>query len=180
VSQHTYTDGPFAPPYWVRVTREGNTLLGYTSPDGENWTQRGDVVTLAMTDPVLIGLALTSHNANQATSAEFSNVSFTGNVSANWEMAEIGATQPEGNTPEPLYLAVEDSGGNVAVVTSPDANVIGKSSWTEWVIPFSELGGVNLNNVAIIYVGVGDRDNPTAGGTGLIFVDDVGFGRSAQ
>ena len=174
VSQHTYTDGPFAPPYWVRLTREGNTLLGYTSPDGENWTPRGDVVTLAMTDPVLIGLALTSHNVNQATSAEFSNVSTTGNVTGAWQIAEIGATQPTGNDAEPVYVAVEDSAGNVAVVTDSDAAV--RSRWTEWLIPFSDLAGINLNNVRTIYIGVGDRDNPSAGGVGTIFVDDVGYG----
>ena len=27
-----------------------------------------------------------------------------------------------------------------------------------------------------MYVGVGDRDNPTADGTGLIFIDDIGYG----
>ncbi|MHC4520473.1 MAG: DUF1349 domain-containing protein, partial [Planctomycetota bacterium] len=179
VSQHTYADGPFAPPYWVRVTREGSTLLGYTSPDGQNWTQRGDVVTLAMTEPVLIGLALTSHNAGQATSAEFSNVSFTGNVSAGWEMAEIGATQPEGNIPEPLYVALEDTSGNVAVVTHPDANIVAKSGWHEWLISYSDLAGVNLSRVAIMYIGLGDRDNPTADGTGLIFIDDIAYGHPA-
>jgi hypothetical protein len=31
----------------------------------------------------------------------------------------------------------------------------------------------------MLYIGIGDRDNPTAGGTGRIFIDDVGFGRPA-
>jgi len=176
VSQHTYADGPLAPPYWVRVTREGNTLLGYTSPDGETWTQRGDVVTLAMADPVLIGLALTSHNANRATSAEFSNVSFTGNVGASWEVAEIGVTQPGGNIPDTLYVAIEDTSGNVAVVNHPNDNIAALSGWNEWLIPYSDLAGVNLSRVAMMYIGLGDRDNPTTGGAGLIFVDDIGYG----
>jgi hypothetical protein len=30
-----------------------------------------------------------------------------------------------------------------------------------------------------MYIGIGDRDNPTAGGTGLIFIDDIGFGKPA-
>ena len=33
---------------------------------------------------VLIGLAVTSHNAAQATSAQFSNVSLTGGVTGGW------------------------------------------------------------------------------------------------
>ncbi|MHC4520923.1 MAG: DUF1349 domain-containing protein, partial [Planctomycetota bacterium] len=106
-----------APPYYVRIVRAGNTFTGYLSPDGVNWEQQGDSsVDVAMTDPVLIGLALTSHNVDQATSAEFSEVSFTGTVSATWEMAEIGATQPAGNILDNLYVAVEDTSGNVAVV----------------------------------------------------------------
>ncbi len=180
VSQHTYDDGPLAPPYWVRVTREGNTLLGYTSPDGETWTQRGDTVTLAMTDPVLIGLALTSHLATQATSAQFSDVSFTGNVSGSWQIAEIGVAQPTGgNEPETLYVAVEDTAGQVAVVENPDASVTVKSGWTEWLIPFSDLAGVNLNSVRTMVIGVGDRNNPTSGSAGTVFIDDIAFGKPA-
>jgi len=167
-----------APPYWVRIDRSGDTLTGYLSPDGQDWTQLGDARSISMTDPVLIGLALTSHNAAVATGAEFSNVSFTGSVSGDWRTAEIGAAQPEGNIPEAVYVALEDTSGGVAVVTHPDPGLSGESRWTEWTIPYSDLAGVNLSRVAIIYVGVGDRDNPTAGGTGTIFVDDIGYGRA--
>jgi len=80
------------------------------------------------------------------------------------------------NAPEPLYVAVEDTSGSVAVATNPDAEVTSGSEWAEWVIPLADLGGVNLSRVATMYIGVGDRDNPTAGGTGLIFVDDIGYG----
>jgi hypothetical protein len=76
-----------------------------------------------------------------------------------------------------LYVAVEDSAGNVAVATYPDAAVLTADTWQEWLIPYSDLAGVNLARVATLYIGVGDRDNPTAGGAGLIFIDDVGFGK---
>jgi len=165
------------PPYWVRIDRAGDTLTGYISPDGQDWAQVGDPRSISMTDPVLIGLALTSHNANRATSAMFSNVSFTGSVSGDWQVAEIGVAQPEGNVPEAVYVALEDTSGGVAVVTHPDDGLTAWSTWTEWTIPYSDLAGVNLSRVATIYIGVGDRDNPTAGGTGTIFVDDIGFGR---
>ncbi|MDI6450386.1 LamG-like jellyroll fold domain-containing protein [Anaerobaca lacustris] len=179
VSQHTYADGPFTAPYWVRVTREGSTLRGYTSPDGENWTQRGDTITLAMTDPVLIGLALTSHNVNQATSAQFSNVAFTGNVTGAWQVAEVGVAQPAGNAVAPLYVALEDATGRSAVVTHPDANIVGRSGWNEWRIPLSQFTGVNLSRVSTMMIGVGNKTNPTAGGTGVVYIDDIGFGHPA-
>jgi concanavalin A-like lectin/glucanase superfamily protein len=168
---------PVAPPYWVKIERSGNTLTGSLSADGETWTQLGDPREVQMDDPVLIGLALTSHLATQATSAQFSNVSFTGSVSGAWTVEEIGVAQPEGNMPQPIYVAVEDSAGKVAVVTHPDAAATARSGWTEWLIPYSDLAGVNLNSVSTIYVGVGDRDNPSAGGTGTVFVDDLGYGR---
>jgi Carbohydrate binding domain len=170
-----------APPYWVKIERAGSVFTASVSPDGTEWTIVGDPQTIEMEGPALIGLALTSHLATQATSAEFSNVSFTGNVTGNvtgsWQVAEIGATQPVGNDPETVYVAVEDTAGHVAVVTHPNAAV--RSSWTEWLIPYSDLAGVNLNSVAMIYVGVGDRNNPTSGGGGTIFVDDLGYGRQA-
>jgi hypothetical protein len=85
----------------------------------------------------------------------------------------------EDNAAEPLYVALEDASGNVAVATHPDANITATPGWTEWLIPYTELAGVDLSRVAIMYIGIGDRDNPTAGGTGLIFIDDIGFGRPA-
>jgi len=181
VSQHTYDDGPLAPPYWVRVTREGNTLLGYTSPDGETWTQRGDTVTLAMGDPVLIGLAVTSHNTAATTSAAFSNVSFTGNVTGSWEFGEVGVAQPTtgGNAIESLYVALEDTSGNVAVVSHPSPAAVGISAWQQWLIPYSDLAGVNLNSIRTMFIGVGDRNNPSSGGAGTVFIDDIAYGRPA-
>jgi len=64
----------------------------------------------------------------------------------------------------------------VAVVTHPDESTVARSGWNEWVIPYTDLAGVNLNRLAVMYIGVGDRDNPTAGSAGMIFVDDIGFG----
>jgi hypothetical protein len=170
---------PIATPYWARIDRSGNTFTGFISADGETWTQIGDPREVEMDDPLLIGLALTSHNANQATSAQFSNVSFTGSVSGAWQIAEIGAAQPEGNAPESVYVALEDSSGSVVVVTHPDAALSARSGWTEWAIPYTELTGINLGNVRTVYVGVGDRDNPASGGAGTVFIDDVGYGRVA-
>jgi len=85
----------------------------------------------------------------------------------------VGVAQPEGNVLDNLYVAVEDTSGNVVVVDHPDAGATGRSGWNAWAIPFSDLAGVNLGRVATMTIGVGDRDNPTAGGAGLIFIDDI-------
>ena len=81
------------------------------------------------------------------------------------------------NDPATLYIAVEDAAGSVAVASNPDQAVVTTEAWQEWAISLADLSGVNLAAVQVIYVGVGDRDNPTAGGSGLIFIDDIQFGR---
>ena len=167
-------------PVWVKIERVGNAFNGYYSTDGENWTSMvWSPQTIAMAGDVTIGLALTSHDSSISTGAALSGIATTGNVSGGWQTAEIGVAQPTdaGNSIEPLYVALEDSAGNVAVVTNPNAAAAGNPAWQEWLIPYSDLAGINLNNVSTVYIGVGDRDNPAAGGTGTIFVDDIGFGR---
>jgi len=80
------------------------------------------------------------------------------------------------NGVERLYVALEDTSGNVAVVIHPDENIVAAPDWSEWAISYNDLAAVNLGRVATLTIGVGDRDNPSAGGSGLIFIDDVGFG----
>ena len=80
-----------------------------------------------------------------------------------------------GNGPDPLYVAVEDSGGGVGIVPHPDAAIVTSEEWAEWKMPLSELvdAGVTVTGVKKISVGVGQRDATTPGGTGAIYVDDV-------
>ncbi|MGE5296887.1 MAG: LamG-like jellyroll fold domain-containing protein, partial [Solirubrobacterales bacterium] len=169
-------------PYWVKIQRSGSSFTAYTSPDGVAWTQLGDALTLTMTDPVLIGLAVCSHDAAVGTTAEFSNVSFTGNVAGGWQMAEIGMTQTEGNSAEPLYVTVTDASGKSKTVMNADKSASGRMDWQTWMIPLSEFTstGVKMTAVKSLTIGVGDKDAPTLGGTGIVYIDDVGFGRPAQ
>jgi len=56
------TPGPaVAAPYWVRITRSGNTLTGAVSADGVQWVTVGsDTVNLGSS--IFMGLAVTSHD----------------------------------------------------------------------------------------------------------------------
>ena len=66
-----------AAPYWVKVTRSGNTITGYRSPDGNTWTLTGSA-SLTMGASVYIGLAVSSHTTTQLCAATFDNVTVTG------------------------------------------------------------------------------------------------------
>ncbi|HON90200.1 MAG TPA: discoidin domain-containing protein [Sedimentisphaerales bacterium] len=171
-----------AAPYWVKLERKGNAFSGFISPDGVTWTQLGTAQTIPMTGPVLIGLALCSHDAAVATAAEFSNVSTTGNVTGSWQVAEIGAAQPTGNSVEGIYLSVKDNAGKVKVVQHPNAAATAFLAWQQWRIPLSEFtsAGVKMNAVKSLMIGVGNKAAPAKGGTGTVYIDDIGFGRPIQ
>ena len=168
-----------AAPHWVKLTRTGNVFTAQQSADGVTWVNIAFTapVNVTMAGNVLIGLALTSHNASVPTAAEFSNLSMTGNVTGAWQTAEIGATQPMGNSVEPMYVRIEDNSGASATVVNTDEVITLCPMWQEWTIPYSDLAGVNLSRVKTLYIGVGNRSAPAAGGTGTVFIDDVALGR---
>ncbi len=169
-------------PHWVRLTREGNTFTAEQSEDGVNWTEitPAEPVEIQMDDSVYIGLAVTSHEAAITTAAEFSNVETTGNVTGDWQTADIGVAQPEGNAAQPMYVTIEDASGSMATVTSPTEAITVRPTWQQWAIPYSDLVGVDLSQVQTMYIGVGSATNPTADGTGIVFIDDIGYGRLVE
>jgi hypothetical protein len=181
--------GAIALPLWVKVERKGGNFTGYYSQDGQNWIVQPDTentasdrspnpVRITMMGDVYIGLAVTSHNVSMPTIAEFSDVSFTGTVTGSWQVAAIGVAQPS-NDPAPLYIAVEDGAGQMKSVTHPDPAAVQAIDWQKWMIPFSDLAGVNLTTVKKLTIGVGDRNKAAPGGKGVIYIDDIGVGHPA-
>jgi hypothetical protein len=158
-------------PYWVRITRTGNVFKGETSPDGKTWTALGTDQTVVMAANVYIGLAVTSHDTALTTTAEISNVATSAGVTGSWQQAWIGDDPDRTNSAAGLYVAVEDSAGKVAIASDPA--LANAAAWTQWKVPLSSLTGVNLAKVKKLYIGVGDRKNPVAGGTGRIHIDDI-------
>jgi hypothetical protein len=107
-------------------------------------------------------------------------VTMTGNVTGAWQTAEVGVEQPVGNSSESMYVTLEDSSGKLVTVPSTDTAITARPTWQEWAIPYSELSGVNLSRIEKMTIGVGSPTSPSAGGTGLVYIDDIGFGRPAS
>ncbi|NLZ04582.1 MAG: hypothetical protein GXY19_05390, partial [Phycisphaerae bacterium] len=80
---------------------------------------------------------------------------------------------------EPMYVRIEDAAGKSATVVNADESINLRPSWQEWAIPYSDLAGVNLSRIEKMVIGVGSATSPTAGGTGTVYVDDIGYGRPA-
>jgi len=170
-----------AAPYWVKLTRTGNVFTAQHSADGSTWTDlvASPAVQIPMAGNVYVGLAVTSHDAAISTAAEFSNVATSGDVTGAWQTGEVGVAQPQGNSSESMYVTIEDSAGKTATVVNPDAAVTARPTWQEWAIPYSDLSGVNLSRIETMVIGVGSATSPQAGGTGTVYIDDIGYGRPA-
>jgi len=164
------TEAGITVPYWVRLSRSGNTLTGERSPDGSNWETMGTANVLMQAD-VYVGLCLTSGNADATCTAEFSNVDTDGTVTGPWQSQDIGIAS---NTPEGLYVVLEDNAGNSAVIKHSDPNATTLDTWTQWTIPLADLTGVNPQAIKKMIIGVGDRTNPQLGGAGDLYIDDIG------
>ncbi|MDA1190334.1 MAG: hypothetical protein O3A46_01475 [Candidatus Poribacteria bacterium] len=66
-------------PYYVRLERVGDLFKSSRSQDGVKWEPNGAIglateIEIVMTDPIYVGLALTSHAAGVLCTAEFDSV----------------------------------------------------------------------------------------------------------
>jgi regulation of enolase protein 1 (concanavalin A-like superfamily) len=166
-------------PQWVKLTRTGNVFTAQYSADGKTWkdivdsTGKAVSTTVLMGANVYIGLCTTSHNSTATTIAEYSGAATTGGVTGAWQVAWVGDDPDLTSDTAPLYAVVEDSAGKSAVVVHPDPAAVNAPAWTEWNIPLSSLTGVNPAKIKKLYLGVGDRNAPVAGGSGRIYIDDI-------
>jgi len=75
------------------------------------------------------------------------------------------------NAAETLYVALN---GN-AIVTNDNPDAAQVTTWTQWNIDLQAFAdqGVNLANVNTIALGLGNKNNPVAGGSGTMYFDDI-------
>jgi hypothetical protein len=69
VAADTESTGVETAPYWVKVTRTGNTFAAYSSPDGKQWTERYSTDVPGIPNTTYIGYAVTSEVVGQLVTA---------------------------------------------------------------------------------------------------------------
>lgn len=104
-----------APNNWVRMVRSGNSLIGYSSADGQNWTLIYTGVVPSLQSTVYIGLIVTSSSWGALSTATFDNVKIIGG-SPTANRAPVVA-QPANQTSErgaaaSLQVSASDPDGN--------------------------------------------------------------------
>jgi hypothetical protein len=78
------------------------------------------------------------------------------------------------NAAEPMYVVLNGS----AVVTNDNPDAAQSAIWTQWNIDLQTFG-VDLANVNTISLGLGNRNNPVSGGSGMMLFDDIRLYRPA-
>ena len=122
------------------------------------------------------------HDGNQSMPFAYDNAvgkseaTFTLTYPRDWTADGVGIVSiwfrgNSDNAAEQMYVAIND----IAVVNhdNPDAAKI--RSWTEWNIDLARFAdqGVDLTNVNTLTIGFGNRTNPVAGGSGIMYFDDI-------
>lgn len=162
-------DPNVAVPYWLRFERTtGGLVRAFYSANGSDWTSFS-FVSVQMTAPFYIGLAVTSHNLDVPCEARFSNLSFPNtSVSPEWSTKDIGILV---NEAEPMSIVLNGS----VRIAHEDPNATLTDQWTEWNIPLQRFAeqNVNLTNINSLGIGIGEIDNQEPGGEGIMYIDDI-------
>ncbi|HYO11048.1 MAG TPA: fibronectin type III domain-containing protein [Tepidisphaeraceae bacterium] len=112
-STSAVTTAAGAIPYWLKLTRAGNTLTGFRSTDGVNWTQMGAAVTITMNPSVYIGLVVCSKNTAVLNTSTFTNVSVI-----------TSATAAARDTAQPMTLAPKNSTFTTTATTTAKRDLL--------------------------------------------------------
>jgi ABC-type transport system involved in multi-copper enzyme maturation permease subunit len=89
-------------PVWLRLTKSGDTITGYSSADGAHWTEVGSATLTGLGSTAQIGMFAASPGYVKQTSSRnffgapsqatgvFDRVSLSGGTAASWNGTEIG------------------------------------------------------------------------------------------
>ncbi len=145
----------------IEIKMPWQTLMGSSAPVGE-----------------LVGIDCFYNDDDDGADTRESQIGWHSTASGDWQVpsswgtALVARPAVTGGA-DKLYVKLEDSAKATAVVTYPDPEVLKSAKWVEWQVPLTDFAGVNLGKVKWLYVGVGDRANPVAGGAGKLFFDDI-------
>ncbi|MFB0553639.1 MAG: LamG domain-containing protein [Phycisphaerae bacterium] len=122
------------------------------------------------------------YDNNQQAKLKYSEVVKTLSSLRDWTREGVGVLTiwfrgNSDNAAETLYVALN---GN-AIVTNDDSAAAQVETWTQWNIDLQAFAdqGVNLANVNTIAIGLGNKKNPAAGGSGTMYIDDIRLYRPA-
>jgi len=155
-----------ASPRWLRLTRSGDTITGYDSPDGTAWTRVGTVTLTGLPAVAPAGLFVASPDVAQVTSRSIGGGSGTGGPSqATAVFDHVALTRPVGPG---------SAGGR-----SGGAGSAGDGAWTGTAIGGSSGGpspvlGYRQSGGELVVTGSGDIAPVVDPGAGSVANTQIG------
>src|SRR5438132_3339726 len=148
-SKTTVTGTQLVAPYWLKLTRTGNSMASYYSSDGITWTLAG-TNTVTMGSSVFIGLAVTSHNNAANSTPTFDHVNLPPIVNAGPDQSIMVPA----NTVTLNGSAADDGQPNGSItygwkkVSGPGTVTFGNASQAVTTAQFSAVGTYTLRLTA--------------------------------
>jgi hypothetical protein len=118
---------------------------------------------------------------------KYSEATMTLDSPRDWTMYDVRSLSlwfygDSANAVEPMYVAIANSRQTPVVIYHDDPAATRTSDWTQWSIDLSAFAdqGVDLTDIDKLSIGFGDKHNPQAGGSGLVFFDDINLYRPPE
>ena len=181
----SFTTGQFKIVDDMESYNDSTNLISSVWTDGQSASTSGSVISLQQGTNVRGGIKSMRYAYNNDGMA--ASVPYYSQVEANtvdlqcssdWTANDVKALYlwykaESDNDAEQMYIAIEDTNDNIAVVNHPDPDAALNQSWTNWAIDLQDFSGVNLANIKKVYLGFGNIDShPTPGGSGVVYFDD--------
>ena len=115
-----------------------------------------------MGQTIYVGLAVSAAQPDEdllVNTSVFKHVSIDGTVDQSGPLEKVLDIGMPANSEEEMYVTVEDSEGNSALVVNPEGTIATRASnWTSWQVALSEVAdkGVDLTKVQKLKIGLQD------------------------
>jgi len=128
-----------------------------------------------------------SYDNNQQGKSKYSEAELTLTSTRDWTIEGVTALSlwyygNSANSSERMYVSIANRTGTPAIVYNDVANATMMDAWRRWVIPIQDFAsqGINIRDVDRIVIGFGTKGSTAPGGTGQMYIDDIGLYRSAS
>ena len=124
-SNNVNTGPDIKAPYWIKLVKKGSLYTAYSSADNITWVQTGDPVNAAFggdSIPVYVGLALTSHDNNNLSTATVDNYLLTSSTPS-LQLLSFKASLSLRRTVDLQWITVSEKGVKDFVIEKSSDNI---------------------------------------------------------
>jgi hypothetical protein len=157
-SQSSAAAGPL--PYWLKLSRSGNSISAFSSVDGINWTATGSSQTINMGQNVYIGLALVSNNnSSTPATATYDNVSVNSTAAPAPVISSVSATSASVGS-QVVISGTGFGGAQGNSIVTLNGAMVTISSWSDTSITITIPAGATSGPLSVSVAPSMNASNP--------------------